>query len=354
MKKRMLVLPFVLLSAEVLAAEGPDTTSYPNHSYGLYMRTDLEKNDSDADVNDEGDALKFTSQYLRLNFTGDITEKTSYRVRFRLDRALDPGSNIDGTGVGVNYAYIDHTLTNDFKVRFGKQYFAGACGREGDYSGADVYRYSLTCNINPFYREGLAILPKYGDQSFVLSVVNSGSEANQSGLGFGATWYGSFLGGLIKPIFTFVALPTTKQVDLTGAVSERSSTNTYIATGVQYAGNNFLIDLDYMIATIEDRSGTSSDENYASTVLNGRLLTHNKFQPVFKLEKSDFDGGGNTGMDREAYTVGVEYFPNQGGAGVDWRTHAVFTSATDSFDNGSSNIDSSKFIVGISFSFTGS
>ena len=349
MKNRLLILPIVLLSAQVIA----DSTSYPNHSFGLYMRTDIEKNSTDGDINDEGDALKIRSSYLRLNFKGSISEKTSYRVRYRLDKTLDPGSNIDGTGVGVNYAYLDHLLTDNLKVRFGKQYFAGVCGREGDYSGADVYRYSLTCDINPFYREGLALIPKYGDQSFVFSVVNPGSETNQSTLGFGASWYGSLMGGALKPIFSYVSMPSTEQKNAAGAVTLQDGTNTYVATGAQYKGNNFSVDLDYMTASLDDRTGAGADQDYDSTVLNGRILTNTKLQPIFKYEKSNFDAGGNTGMDRDAYTLGVEYFPNKGRKGVNWRTHAVFTSATDSFDDGRSDIDNNKFIVGFSLAFTG-
>ena len=59
-------------------------------------------------------------------------------------------------------------------------------------------------------------------------------------------------------------------------------------------------------------------------------------------------------MDRKAYTVGVEYFPNKNKKGVNWRTHAVFTSATDSFDDDSKNdIKDDKFIVGFKLAFTG-
>lgn len=334
MKKKLFLLPIALISSQVFA----DTKTYPNHSFGLYMRSDLVKQSGDG----ADDTLKFKSNYLRLNFKGDLTEKTSYRVRFRLDKTLDSSGNIDGTGAGVNYAYLDYKLNDNLKFRVGKQYFAGACGREGDYSGADVYRYSLTCNQNPFYRTGVSLQPKFGDQNLVLSVVNPGNEASQNDLGYSATWYGDLMGGTIKPIVSYIAMPST----------ETNNTNKYLATGVQYNGANLNVDLDYMTANLENQGASGADKDYKTIALNGRILKNSKIQPIFKFEKSKLDSGGNTGMDRKAYTLGVEYFPNKGGNGVNWRTHAVFTSAEDSFDDGRDNVKDDKFLIGFSLAFT--
>ena len=343
MQKRMFILPMLLASTQVMA-DGP---TYPDHYYGLYMRSDLEINSSDGDFNNEGDSTRIKSKYLRVNFRGNLSEDTSYRVRFRLDKTLDSSTQIDGTGVGVNYAYIDHKLTPSMKLRFGKQYFAGVCGREGDYSGADVYKYSLTCDNNPFYREGIALKPKFGDQNFVFSLVNSGTEKNQKSLGMGATWYGNLMDGQVKPIVSYVSMPSEDQVGgLQGA------TNTFIAAGARYTEKgSYYVELTAMSANFESRTG-GADRDLNSTVLDFRMYADGgKIQPIAKYEMStDKDV-----LDRTALTLGVEYYPNHGKKGVDWRAHAVYVTSTDNFDApGVDDVTTSAILLGYSLAFTGS
>ena len=110
-----------------------------------------------------------------------------------------------------------------------------------------------------------------------------------------------------------------------------------------------------MSAKVESRTG-GADLDMDSTVLNGRLFVNGgKLQPIAKYEMSTSDAGGNSGMDRNALTLGVEYYPNHGKKGVNWRAHAVYVTTTDSFDAaGVDDVTTSSILLGYSLAFTGS
>ena len=356
--RSVLFSTIALVSAQSFAESG-----FPNHQVGLYMRADAQANQSDnsADINGDEDSNRFQFNYLRLNFKGQLNDKTSYRIRYRLDKSLDAGNGIDSTGPGVNYAYIDRTVTDNLKVRLGKQYFAGVCGREGDYSGQDVYKYSLTCDVNPFYRTGVALMPSFNGQSFVFSAVNTGDEtSNQDEFGYAASWYGNLAEGMFEPIVAYVYFPRTEQKGAGGAITAKSSADSYLTVGTRFTKDIVQLEADYMRADIESR-GTAEDESYDTLALQARFfLMGGKLQPLVKFETSSYDDGAlnNAGadgaFDRNAYTLALEYYPDHGKEGVDWRMHVAYWQTTDDFDSAATkDIDTSQLLLGFSFNFTG-
>ena len=357
--RSVLFSTIALVSAQSFAESG-----FPNHQVGLYMRADAQANQSDnsADINGDEDSNRFQFNYLRLNFKGQLNDKTSYRIRYRLDKSLDAGNGIDSTGPGVNYAYIDRTVTDNLKVRVGKQYFAGVCGREGDYSGQDVYKYSLTCDVNPFYRTGVALMPSFNGQSFVFSAVNTGDEtSNQDDFGYAATWYGNLAEGMFEPIVSYVYFPRTEQKAAGGAITAKSSADSYFTVGTRFTKDIVQLEADYMRADIESRIG-EEDQSYDTLALQARLfMMGGKLQPLVKFETSSSDGGDvNTDdnfkpLDRNAYTVALEYYPDRGKDGVNnFRVHAAYWKSTDDFKNSAKkDLDTSQLLLGFSLNFTG-
>lgn len=357
-----------VMAAQAFAAD------YPNHEFGLYYRADLLINDSDnknnkqADENDEFRSRHFAGNTIRVNFAGDLTDQTSYRVRWRPNRAPDD-SDKDGFNRNFDYAYMTHNFNDNFAVRAGKFFWAARCGREGDYNGQDVYVYSATCNNGGSdYATGIGFMPMFAGQTLVLSVANGDeSEANHSNFSYGISWYGNIADGMLLPIAYYKTESETKQKTynagppVTVTTDEKAVTDTEWGIGTRLAMDNFFFELDYMTAKKEDDDPTNPmDEEYKSWVFAARaMLMNGSFQPHIKYVMDEYDDDDknkqttNSG-DATRMAVALEYYPEMyKKKGVDWRVHLAWVQEDYDFEN--TNIKDWKdtqWILGFSFNFT--
>jgi hypothetical protein len=351
-----------VVATQAFAAE------YPNHQFGLYYRADLLLNSSDDDTDakvDKNDELKskhFSANTIRLNFAGDLTDATSYRVRYRPNRAGD-NSDKDKFGSNLDYAYLTHNVNDNFAVRAGKFFWTGRCGREGDYNGQDVYVYSATCNNGGTdYKTGVGFMPMFNGQTLVLSVVNGDeSEANHSEFSYGIAYYGDFADGMVKPIAYWSSEASTEQKDATGTKTAEGVNNTEYGIGTRVDFGMAFVEADYLFAEVKDRALVNeTDDEYTSLVLAARfMLMNGALQPHLKYIMDEFDDGvsnkaSTTSYDRTAYNLALEYYPEMyKEKGVDWRVHLAYTATEKDFDQTAKDkIKDSQVILGFSFNFT--
>lgn len=343
---------------------------YPNHQFGLDLRTDLVFNDSDEkpNKNKEKKSSHFKTKAIRLNFQGDLTDQTAYRVRYRLNKETDPkaggATDKDDVPDAVDYAYLTHKVNDSFSVRGGKFFWLGNCGREGDYAGQDNYLYSDGCGGIDF-RTGVGLMPTFAGQSFVLSVVNGDeSEANHANFGYGLTWYGDIAGGMIQPIVSYGLLPNTERKDnATGVKNADSTTNTHVAIGTRINFGSAFVEADYLLIEEPDRKENGVDEKddeTSSIVLAARVkLMDDAFQPHIKYIMDEFDDGISNkatteSYDRTGWALALEYYPDMyKDKGVNWRVHAAYWQTEKDFEmTGADKIKDSQFLVGFSWGFT--
>lgn len=383
-----------VMAAQAFAAD------YPNHHFGVGIRTDLKFNNSDVkpNKNKENKSNEFGIEYLRLNFAGDLTPQTSYRVRFHLNRDTNPrpnsyavtwkgagpdgltgtaatnaddvyevnasgATNKEGVSSAVDYAYLTHNLNDNFAVRAGKFFWNGVCGREGDYNGEDVYFYSDACNQTAFYKTGIGFMPMFSGQTLVLAITNGDtSQSNHRNFGYGVTWYGDIADGMIQPIVAYAVDPSTEQKDnVSGTKTKEAANKTYLTVGTRINFGDHFFEVDYVDTKSEDDTVNSSmDEQWKSWVFAARArLMGGSFQPYLKYVMDEYDDddsnkASTSSYDRTGWGIALEYYPEMlKGKGTDWRVHAAYDERKTKFDmTGAKDVKDSVFRLGFSWVFT--
>ncbi len=366
--KRIGVMPTALAMAISSVAATQAFAETPNHKFGVYLRSDLvmNSNDNDADTNDDGDSTRFQINSIRMNWAGDLNDKTSYRVRYRLHKSADV-SEKDNTPSALDYAYLDRKVSDTVKIRAGKHFLPASGGREGDYSGLDVYLYSMAGDNVLAYETGVTGMFDVAGQSLSLSVFNGAGETNQSGLGYGVGYYGDFANGMVQPIASYYVVNSTEQEAVTdvlddpttskdesviGSAEKDAQTNAYLSAGVRVNFAPAHVEVDYInivsgafVDGAEDQAITSIVAKAGADLMGGSVKPQLKFESS-KIENAAYVDGAD--LDRTGISAAVEYYPEP-----EWRVHAAYTTYTDAPDaDGAEDIKTDQIILGFSFIFT--
>jgi len=288
------------------------------------IRGDLVRDDTKG----ADESTSFQVPYMRFDIKGKITDDLSYRIKFRLNKTLDKDTNEDGTGSGVDYAYIQKKFDNGLKVKLGKQYI-NIGGYESIFSSRDAYSQgSFTWDGADFYRTAVGAFYKIGGHSFNIQAANNNEKETSDNLLFGAQALFSFVDGMINPLLSYHS--DTSQND--------------IAVGLQVKVSALTVEVDRLVTQHDDTdAGEKVDDDKASTVFV--KYKQGKWSPQFRYTVGDND----TYKDFDSYHVALEHYP-YGNSSL--RYHVAFSKADNTLDNTTSTKEESKTLtVGFAMSF---
>lgn len=342
-----------LLVVSVLAATSTVASAF-DYKINLEGRGDFintnKKSTTATGVTTTTKENSFVSSLIRLNMMGVINDNLSYRLRYRLNGAPTAIAR-DATSDKLDYLYIDHK-NSMFTTRFGKQNWAEAFGRESIVSGSDVFLTSLTAsNFKSAvgdYRYGATAMFKFLDtNSLNLAVSNpnaavSDSAANtkNTALALGAYYTGSFANKMIQPLLAYTLAPQDADADHTTATSiSKKGDFTLWNAGLRSEVAGFIIDADYKNFKKENRNSSTSTsfvkEETKSIYANVSYVI-GEFTPIATYVNDKFDSETNTADKKiNSFAVGTYWKPM---ADVNFRYHAMFTSAQTKADGATSTV----------------
>lgn len=288
----------------------------------LELRSEFVKESSndESSINEENkedEDMRFSVYYARISIRGKLNDELSYHFKLRLNESFTAKN--DGLPDAVDYAYIDHKVSDFFKIRMGKQYINQG-GWEGTYSSKNLYgiKKSNSENLQEFsdgrYRTGLGFLFNYGPHQFNLQLANNSfEEENAAAFIVGTQVIGSYMDGTLRPIFTYAKDTRTAQ-DPNGSAMKDLKASTIISMGVglQYNRDSLKVELDYL--TMEDEqkdratNAADDDEKLKSTVLRTSYKI-GKWTPIIKYVMDKHDIAGEDYSKTTSYTLAAEFKP---------------------------------------------
>jgi hypothetical protein len=293
-------------------------------SIKFQMRGDLVTSDTKgADDN----ATQQRLPYMRLDIKGKVKDDLSYRVKFRLNKELDKTS--DGSGKGVDYAYITHKMENGLSIKLGKQYI-NIGGYESMFSSRDTYsQSSLVFNKASFYRTAVGAFYKVGGHSFNIQIANNDEEDTSKDMMYGAQAILSFADGMVKPLLSY----------------HLDTTHTDINAGLQLNVADLTLELDHQIRENDKVANVEVDDDVSSSVFvkykAGKWVPQIRYTQAEDATYKSFD----------SYHVAVEYFPYDDST---LRYHLAYVKTDNEVVTGgdaTKNNDNSSVTAGFALSF---
>lgn len=279
----------------------------------LNKQTSTEETTANED-NKEDESMRFQIPYARVNVKGKINDELSYRVKFRLNKAFTPKK--DGVPSALDYAYIDHKMSDTFKLRIGKQYINQA-GWEGTYSSKDSYGAGggvFDHADASFYRAGLGFFFNMGNNDLNIQIANNSfDETNQTGMVMGFQWTGHFMDGSLNPMITYHQDTRTEQ-DPAGTAGEDFKANSMTETtiGLQYKKDMLKVELDYGTLAIDQKNnatGAPDDDSKVQATVLRVAYNMGKMTPILKYKMDTTESAGEDFSKATGYSLAVEYAP---------------------------------------------
>lgn len=324
-----------------LIAMGLAAAVSPNANAGE-LRFDFRADAQNTSYNDavgKPNTTSFRLSRMRLDARGKMGELTSYRTRFRFDKANTAMFARDNTSKFIDYAYISRKVADGAKLHFGKL-ATNTGGVEGYQSSADVQLYTIANEeADPiFYVTGVQATYDWEGQTFALTVGNpsidflvdkdndgDGDYMNQDRNLYGVTYHGSFLEGSLLPIVTYFE----DDHGLQGGLKQK---NTYMAVGAQYKIADFEFEADALMNKYNNKTVDGQNDSTDSYYALARYKW-NGINPYVKYEtstKKAFTAGPTeTKTDYKGLTLAVEYYPVKE---ENFRYHAYYTERTEKAD----------------------
>lgn len=292
----------------------------------------------------------FVSSLIRFNMVGVINDNLSYRLRYRFN-GVPAAIARDATSDKLDYLYVDHK-NSIFTTRFGKQNWAEAYGRESIVSGSDVFLTSLAAtNFKAGigdYRYGATAMFKFLDtNSLNLAVSNPNATATDAtantkntAVAFGAYYTGSFAEKMLQPLLAYTLAPQDADADHATATSiSKKGDYTIMSAGLRSEVAGFIVDADYKNFKKENRNSSTSTqfvkEETKSIYANVSYVV-GAFTPIATYINDKFDSETNTADKKiNSFAVGTYWKPM---ADVNFRYHAMFTSAQTKADGATSTV----------------
>ena len=311
----------VLVTGLALAVSGSAIAGMP--TIKTQIRGDLVR----SDVEGASEGTSFQVPYMRFDVKGKITDDLSYRLKFRLNKTLAQEDD-DGTGKGVDYAYIQKKFDSGIKVKLGKQYI-NLGGYESIFSSRDTYSQgSLTWNNASFYRNAVGVFYNIGGHSFNAQVANNAEEDRSDNLLYGAQAIFSFADGMINPLVSY----------------HSDTTHDDIAVGLQVKASALTVEVDRVVTQHDDTdAGVKVDDDKSSTVFV--KYKQGKWSPQLRYTVAD----GDAYKDFDSYHVALEHYP-YGNSSL--RYHVAYAKKDNTKDDATSTKEESKTLtVGFALSF---
>lgn len=335
----------------------------PFFTPGFTLRTDYQVNNSDdtsfrlpssnprassaMNVNRELTSKKFDIANAKFKATGDVNEDLHYIFVYNLKNAWTVSSNPPSNSVklldAVSEFKVDYNILPWLTLETGK-FYTNVGGIEGTFKAEDVYLFSLTGNAYDVigYNYGAMLQADFLKQSMQVMVFspNDGTY-NQTTPGWGLVWLGNLFNDVVNPMFSYHFATTPRQVEngLFGVTPSAKKINEYWAFGVNtnWLDKRLVLDLDYLYNYYRGKSADAKTDKDTSYVFTGYYSYGEKalFRQVVKYEYSKRMNKDSNLFNRNAYTIGLEFFPRMRQENVikgdNPRFHVVYTSYKDKY-----------------------
>lgn len=232
-------------------------------------RMDLRGDNNDYAKTGVGSNSAFNMAYARTQFKGDVNDSgVTYKLTLNLLKGADANKDVNGTSKFLDEASLKFKMGDALSLTAGKQYVLIG-GREYDLSTRDTYATSVFYAATPSKDLGVTLGYSVAGQEFDLQVFNgnkrttggadtsNGSTSIQSKMGYGVTWYGNLMDGMIKPIAGYAVMPVY-------SASVSGKENVFMALGAQFNVSNFVIETDYDSLNKKKAISTSVDTKVTS------------------------------------------------------------------------------------------
>ena len=274
----------------------------------------------DAEKEGENDlTTKFQARQLRLEVRGDLTERTFYRFRHRLNKS-NAAASLDNLATATDMMYAGFRLNEKWTATVGKMCQMWG-GYEFDLNPMNIYEYSdflnnmdnfmlgamITYTPNPNHEFNLQITDVRNSNFADLYATATIKESNTP-LAYIFNWNGNLLDGLVQTRWG------------AGLQSEADGyTNALVMLGTKLNLPKFQVFLDYMMAndqldrlkfTPRSKAEVVKDAKYNSFVLKAEYQPAPEWnifaQGLYETANSSLANNEFKGI---GYFAGVEYLP---------------------------------------------
>lgn len=215
------------------------------------------------------DHYRFLLQTARIDFRGDLTEKTYIRSRIRANDTAASRNQRDFATNMLELAYVSMKASENIRLSFGKV-ATEIGGNEGQTSTADLYLTSLVHQSTSAerYGTGAKMTADFEKGSLVLLSVNQPSDApsgaTASTFEQNRTMWAALLKGKFSPLFqpqigTYVAPRQNGNLD---------RQDQYLNVGLKSELDQWAVEYDYLNAEYIDRTITKITDTLETHLLN--------------------------------------------------------------------------------------
>lgn len=310
-----------------------------DHKISAYGRVDYTSADNDTKNTGNSNSEGFGFNRAVLVFKGPVSEGLKYSIAARITNDGN-GKLKDGTSKMIESAYVTQTFSPMFDVTLGKQFIYFGSNEE-DYNGSDVYLYS---NVDDYagYATGATFGTNFGGQRLLVQALNGDrSEGTQRKLMYGATYIGSFAGGMITPMASYHVNPLN--TDSTNGIGSEAERTIAIVSSKFKFGATYL-DLDYNIVEGTNTQSSTKDDKLTALVAKiGHKVDKCHFALKVISQKNEIDGAEE--YSEMAYGAIYEHAMSDS-----FRYHAAYTTNEKDYKAASTKDTSvSKIILGLKF-----
>ncbi|MBF0351663.1 MAG: hypothetical protein HQM11_11565 [SAR324 cluster bacterium] len=296
----------------------------------------------------EAQYIKLEIPRVTLNFSGNVTDITRFRLRLAFDSWMS--ENTGDPSNTVEYAWIERQVTPDFHLRAGK-IFIPLGAWENDASALDQYLYSLAVSALPVtYANGLDIRFLAGGQTFALQGFESPYEAHEESaalLAYNLVWYGSFVEGQLLPLVSWGRIPVPRTQTILENITVTTAVHDTIHSGVglRWTTVRIMLEMEYTRQTFAEYQSETDDsgqisrvrfpeEHIASQVLNFSYHWPETWNWLFKYTHDENQSGDKNHIRQIGVATGWEFFPDET---ENYRIHTILLRITD-YQGASTNI----------------
>ncbi len=326
------------------------TTAMASSALAGSLSLDARVDYNSTTYNSEATASDYSKFYMktgRLDYLGKLNDETSFRVRWSFTKDPNPQKR-DSLPQGIEYAYINHKMSENFSLTFGKM-ASEIGGFEGLTSGADLYLLSeaytrtdgnsdrigtMFGTTDVLYMTGVKAAYSFEGQSFSVAGFNpeaddtdAAAKLDQNYSMFGAVYRGAFMEKALQVIASFHE-----------AKSSDDNKNDYYAVGVKWDAAPITASLDYVVT----QQKTAADDNHIASIV-GKLAYTGMENWIPRLEitssQSEVASVKNTYM---GYGIVAEYVPKKEET---FRYHIAANQIKESPDAGD-DLERTEIIVG--------
>lgn len=272
------------------------------------------------------DNHRFALHTLRVDFKGNFTEDTTFRLRQRFNKSPASMTTRDNLSDSTDFAYIQHRWMEGFETQFGK-FTTDIGGLEGMTSSPDLYFKSLAFEEeDPLrYATGLKGIFSFGDHQLDLMTFNQQSNADDNGTAadggfnqnreaYGVVFKGSFMDKAWSPVLSMHEdnLQTSTTAATGSTQTQVARKYTFYSASLKYEMMPIFAEIDYLYNTYRDR--TFVGETDKTNTLVG-TLGYRMDNWVFKLrgENSEAEifsaASTSTKPKQNTYSAAIEYLP---------------------------------------------